>query len=65
MFIEIPKTEQSINQRKPIYGIGINDAAYITQPRFKGKRLICPFYKKWKGIIERCYCDKTQKKHPT
>lgn len=31
------------------------------------KRLIwqCPFYRKWKGVIERCYCLKFKTKHPT
>lgn len=36
--------------RRPICGVGINDADYsITY---------CPYYKKWRAIIERCYGPK-------
>lgn len=39
--------------RKPICGVGINDADYsITY---------CPYYKKWRGIIERCYKPRLKK----
>jgi hypothetical protein len=41
--------------RRPIYGVGINDSDYLTQETVDGKRIICPFYQKWKGMLERCY----------
>ena len=46
-----------------VYGVGINDADYPTQPRVDGKRVICYYYSIWKGVLQRCYCKKTQYKH--
>lgn len=64
-FIEIPATKQSFSNRKPIYGIGINDANYITQPIIAGKKLTCPFYRKWTDMLKRCYSDKFKIEYPT
>ncbi|WP_396180361.1 hypothetical protein [Flavobacterium sp.] len=38
-------------KRKPIYGIGINDANYLV---YKGKD-VCPYYRKWLSMLVRCY----------
>lgn len=55
-------------------GVGINDADYVTveYERYyvdgeSKQRLIwvCPFYKRWKGLLERCYSEKYHKKHPS
>jgi hypothetical protein len=48
-----------------IYGIGINNADYVVQPTIDGKRVSCPFYKTWQGMLQRSYCSKTKLKHPT
>lgn len=64
-FIRIPANASSISRRKPVYGIGINDADYIVQPTVSGKHLRCLFYTKWKGMLERCYSLKYQHKEPT
>lgn len=37
MFKEIPASKKSLAPRKPIYGVGINDAGYITSLRIDGK----------------------------
>lgn len=60
---------------KLVYGVGINDADYRVQeklelPRIAGKRRqkvlwTCPYYRKWKGMLERCYCLKFKVKHPS
>jgi len=50
---------------KLIYGIGVNDADYIVKPVIGGVRSYCPYYKVWIGVLERCYSEKCQKKHPT
>lgn len=55
--------------KKPVYGIGINDADY---PLFitgiaggRRKNLwICPFYRAWTGMLERCYSAKFHKRNP-
>lgn len=42
-----------MNKRKLIYGWGINDADYNVHPRIDGKRFMCPYYRKWTGMLER------------
>lgn len=58
MFIEIPASKLSSAKRNPIYGVGINDADYITTHNMDGKIKRCPFYVKWIHMIERCYSPK-------
>ena len=53
-----------------IYGVGINNATYKTQIKYmqNGKYIYkwtCPFYSCWKHMLERCYSNKCQEKHPT
>lgn len=61
----IPATTSDIRRRKLIYGVGINDAWYKTQPTVEGKMLACPYYQRWKSIITRCYSEKYKKAYPT
>lgn len=58
-----------------ICGVGINDSEYRVQEfislgyengKRKRKRVwICPFYRKWIDMLERCYSIKKQEKYPT
>lgn len=48
-----------------IFGVGINDADYVTEPTINGKRTICPIFMVWRGMIERCYSNSFQKRHQT
>lgn len=46
--------------RKPIYGVGINDADYVTKinKRINGRQVsvwTCPFYRRWTDMLTRCY----------
>ena len=50
---------------KLVFGVGINDADYITQPTVEGTRVVCPFYRKWKNMLKRCYSTKFQVTRPT
>jgi hypothetical protein len=60
---------------KLVYGIGINDADYVTKISdclgyVDGKRKrklvwYCPFYAKWRGMLQRCYSEKLHEKYPT
>jgi len=52
-------------KNKLVCGVGINDADYEVQPIINGKRVMCPFYAKWVGMLERCYSEKFQNKWPT
>ena len=63
-FIEIEATQKSLSLRKPIYGVGINNSWYMTEQKIKGKRVFCPYYVKWKSMIQRCYSEKYHDKKP-
>lgn len=65
MFIEKPAKKQSLEQRKPVFGVGINDADYVTSPKINGKRVFCPFYKAWKSMLFRCYDESYRARNPT
>lgn len=59
-----------IKRNKPLFGVGINDADYnvYTTGKVNGKHRytwICPYYKKWKLMLERCYYTKFKEKRPT
>lgn len=52
-----------------VYGVGLNDAGYITQKfeRIDGKQRLawsCPFYQAWKHMLKRAYCKLYAAKHP-
>lgn len=64
-FLEIPATKQSLAQRRLIYGVGINDAKYLTQRLVNGSRVMCPYYQRWVAMIERCYSPRLHKVRPT
>ncbi len=61
MFEEVIASDNYISIRKPVYGIGVNDALYQTT--LNGVK--CPYYKKWLGVMERCYSKKLKTNHPT
>ena len=59
-----------------VYGVGINDVDYVTQVKEtigytkEGKQItrlvwVCPFFGKWKGMLQRCYCDGQPEKFPS
>lgn len=64
-FPHFPASKNSIANRKPVYGVGVNDANYITTPRINGKRIICPLYGRWKSMLGRCYSIKYQANKPS
>ena len=60
-----PINKMSIAKRKPLFGVGINDAHYATQPRANGVLLCDPAYRSWAGMLERAYSERCHKKQPT
>lgn len=53
-----------------VCGVGVNDADYkVTEGhRVNGKVVqtwVCPYYKRWFGMINRCYSTKSLKHRPT
>lgn len=66
---------RSNRSKSRLFGVGLNDSISPTQ-QFehtydeKGLRktkliFICPFYRKWKQVLERCYSESFQRKHPS
>ena len=51
--------------RKPLYGIGVNDADYMTNPMANGVMLWDPAYIAWASMIQRAYDQKLHEKRPT
>lgn len=50
---------------KLIRGVGVNDANYRVSPAINGVQTICPYYKRWTSMIERCYSATYQLRRPT
>ena len=57
-------TARSISMRKPVFGVGVNNADYMQQPSTVGGRLTCPAYRAWKSIMSRSYNEKFHKIEP-
>lgn len=50
--------------RKLVCGVGINDADYPVYKTENGKQVCCPYYRKWKNMLQRGYYDKFKQKNP-
>lgn len=51
---------------KKVFGVGVNDVDYDVYTRGgDGKQVICPFYAKWKKMLERSYYKKCHNLQPT
>ena len=64
-FPVIPANNRSLYNRKLVEGVGINNADYQTQPTVNGKKITCPFYRKWHSMLIRCYSVKHLKEQPS
>lgn len=56
------------HSKRKLFGVGINDADYTQQikARVDGKQKsvwICPYYKTWKAMLVRCFCNKARGAH--
>lgn len=65
MSSEVSMTGRSTKMRRLVYGFGVNDADYVTNVLIDGKLVTCPIYRRWKGMIERCYSQKWLERAPT
>lgn len=60
---------------KMVYGVGINDADYQVQVYdkvrledgtiYRRNAWCCPFYRKWRSMLERCYSEKWLERYPS
>lgn len=67
MCIQIDKQEGGMGK---VYGVGINDADYVTQRNVvvdgrKKSVWRCPYYITWRDMLTRCYSEPHQKRCPT
>ena len=54
-----------MSRSSSIFGVATNDANYNISKIVNGRAVRCPYYNKWRHMIERCYSLKYQEKHPT
>lgn len=64
-FIEIAANSNSLGNRKLVYGVGTNDAWYLTNKITDGKQTTCPYYSSWRNMLKRCYLPSFLDKRPT
>lgn len=50
-----------MKEKKLVYGVGINDADYVTRT----SSWTCPFFRKWKDMLARCYSEYENIRQPT
>ena len=65
---------KKLKSPKLVFGVGINDADYVVQKmetievdgKIKQKTVwVCPYYRAWKNMLQRCYSPKLQERRPT
>jgi hypothetical protein len=63
--IIVPANNQSKAQRKPVFGVAINDSPYMSELTINGKRVFCPAQRSWRDMLRRCFDSSYQEKFPT
>lgn len=48
-----------------VYGVGVNDADYAIQCGIPGKQWVCPYYMKWKSMMQRGHSSRFKDKNPS
>ena len=48
-----------------VCGVGVNDASYEVSTTEGGYRVMCPYYRKWSNMLQRCYNTKALRINPT
>ena len=65
-FEERVASKSSLSKRKLVQGKGVNDAWYIiSYKNTEGNKVRCPYYSRWKNMLERCYSKKYQEARAT
>lgn len=65
MFEKIPANKHAMACRKPVCGVGINDAWYVTGRKIGEIWSRCPAYRAWQAMLERCYSKRSLRNRPT
>lgn len=64
-FKRIPINNRSRGLRSSVFGVGVNDADYLTKINIEGETLRCPFYIVWHSMLRRCYSNLLISNRPT
>lgn len=48
-----------------IFGKGVNDVRYKVTRKSKNKQEMCPYYRRWRNMLERCYSARYHEIYPT
>ena len=48
-------------KRSLVYGVGVND--WVGRVKVGGKKI--REYQLWKGMLQRCFCEKYKQKYPS
>ena len=64
-FIEKKATKLALKRRRPVFGVGINDAEYMIRQKINGVRTACPYYQVWCHMLERCFSAKLHERSKT
>jgi len=62
-FKETPRIRA--NNKAKVYGIGVNDSPYVVQYLEEGKTITCPYFTRWKRMLERCYSPNSISEYQT
>lgn len=49
----IARSSREMARDRKIYGVAINDAPYIVTPTVDGKQVWCPYFRTWRGMLDR------------
>lgn len=59
-----PANALALARRKPVYGVGVNDAPYVTKPTIGGAQVPDLAYGAWKAMLQRAYGAKEHARRP-
>jgi len=64
-FPYVKPNAKSLAMRRPVFGVGTNDAPYMTTVKTDRGRVGCPYYITWHNMLKRCCSDAYKKAKPT
>jgi len=50
---------------RKVHGVGVNDTSGYVSSKVNGKKVFCPYYDRWKGMLRRCYSASEHKRSPS
>ena len=63
-FPQFPRSDRDMLRERKILGRAVNDAPYIVSPTIDGKQVLCPYFRVWRGMLDRCYSSCWARRRP-